>query len=79
MLAVVAWLVVGFASGGPDLSDLGGFVGIALGGMFVVELFVVGGAALRAMLRAGERGDRLARGDVGLLPPQLSRRSGRRG
>lgn len=77
-LALLAWLVIGFASGGPSLGDLGGYIGLALGAMFVVELVVVGGAAVRAVLRAGERGDRLAQGDVGLLPPQLSRWLGRR-
>lgn len=77
-LAVVAWLAVGLATGGPSLGDLGGYLGLALGGMFVAELVVVGGAAIRGLLRAGERGERLAGGDVGLLPPQVSRWFGRR-
>lgn len=77
-VAVLAWLVIGVSTGGPDLGDLGGYLGLALAGMFVVELVVVGGAAVGALLRAGERGDRLAQGDVGLLPPQLSRWIGRR-
>jgi hypothetical protein len=39
-----------------------------------VEFVVVGGSALRGMLRAGERGERLASGDVMLLPPQVRRK-----
>lgn len=77
-LAVATWLVVGLASGGPALADLGGYLGLAAGGMFVAELVVVGGAAVRALLRAGERGERLAQRDVGLLPPQVTRWMGRR-
>lgn len=34
-------------------------------------VLVVSATALQGMLRAGERGDRLAGGDVGLLPPQV--------
>lgn len=77
-LAVVAWLVVGLASGGPSLGELGGYLGLAAGGLFVAEVVVVGGAAVRALLRAGERGERLAQRDVGLLPPQVTRWMGRR-
>lgn len=72
-LALVGWVVVGVATGGPDPVDLGAWVGLALLGMFVVEVVVVGGSAARGMLNAGDRGQRLAGGDVGLLPPQLSR------
>jgi hypothetical protein len=78
-LAVLAWLVHGLLGNGPDPADLGAWGGAALFGMFLVELVVVGGSALRGMLRAGDRGDRLAGGDVGLLPPQLLRRRGRGG
>lgn len=72
-LALVGWVVVGLVTGGPDPADLGAWVGLALLGMFVVEVVVVGGSAARGMLNAGDRGQRLAGGDVGLLPPQLSR------
>lgn len=72
-LALVAWVVVGVATGGPDPADLGAWIGVALLGMFLVEVVVVGGSAARGMLNAGDRGQRLAGGDVGLLPPQLSR------
>ncbi len=78
-LAVLAWAVVGVAGDGVRLADVWGYVGLALAAMFVVEIVVVGGSALRGMLRAGERGERLAGSDVGLLPPQLTRRGdGRR-
>lgn len=77
-LALVGWVVVGLATGGPDPADLGGWAAGALAGMFLVEVVVVGGSALRGMLRAGDRGERLAGGDVGLLPPQLTGRSPRR-
>lgn len=50
-------------------------VGLALLVAFGIEVVVVGGAALRAMLHAGERGERLASQDVGLLPPQVLRRA----
>lgn len=69
--AVVAWLLVGLVGGGPRLSELGNYLGAAVGGMVLVEIVVVGGSALRGMLRAGERGERLAGGDVSLLPPQV--------
>ena len=71
-LALVGWLVTGLVGGGPDPGDLGAWAGLALLGMFLVEVWVVGGSALRGMLRAGDRGERLAGGDVGLLPPQLT-------
>lgn len=40
----------------------------------VVEVAITCTSALSGMLRAGERGDRLARPDVALLPPQVRRR-----
>ena len=72
--AVLGWLGQGLFTAGVAITDLGAWVGLALVGMFLVELVVVGGSALRGMLRAGDRGERLAGGDVGLLPPQVSRR-----
>lgn len=76
-LALAGWVVTGLVGGGLDVGDLGAWGGLALVGMFVVEVVVVGGSALRGMLRAGDRGERLAGGDVGLLPPQLTGRSPR--
>jgi hypothetical protein len=72
--AVLAWLVVGFVTGRPRVGDLGTYVFFAIAAMIVVEFVVVGGSALRGMLRAGERGERLASGDVMLLPPQVRRK-----
>ena len=65
------WTVLSLLGGGFELRTLGGLVGLALALLFLVELVVVGGAALRGMLRAGERGERLSSGDVGLLPPRV--------
>lgn len=73
-LALAGWLVTGLVAGGPVVSDLGAWGGLALFGMFLVEVVVVGGSALRGMVNAGDRGERLAGGDVGLLPPQMTRR-----
>jgi hypothetical protein len=71
--AVVVWLIVGVATGGPRVRGLWTYVGVAIAAMFVAEVVVVGGAALRGMLNAGDRGERLAGTDVGLLPPQVGR------
>ncbi|MBW3621452.1 MAG: hypothetical protein KY461_14500 [Actinobacteria bacterium] len=73
-LALVAWVVGGLLHDGVAVRDVWGYLGLAAVGMFLAEIVVVGGSALRGMLRAGERGERLAGGDVGLLPPQLTRR-----
>lgn len=75
-VALAGWLVTGLVTDGVDPGELGGWIGLALAGMFLVEVWVVGGSAARGMLRAGDRGERLAGGDVGILPPQLTR-SGR--
>lgn len=74
--AAAGWLLAGLLSGGPRLAALPGWLGLGLGGLFVAEVVIVGGSALRAMLRAGEQGERLVGGDVGLLPPQVGRRGG---
>lgn len=71
VLVVVAWVVLALLGDGFSLRTLGGLVGLGLAVMFVVELVVVGGAALRGMLRAGERGERLSSQGVGLLPPRI--------
>lgn len=73
-LAVAAWVLVGALRGRVHPADLWDYLGLALVGMFVAELVVVGGSAIGGLLRAGERGERLAREDVGMLPPQLLRR-----
>lgn len=73
-LALVAWIVAGLLHDGVRVADVWGYVGLAAVGMFLAEVVVVGGSAVRGLLRAGERGERLAGADVGLLPPQLSRR-----
>lgn len=74
LLVLTGWIVTGLVGDGVAVRDLGTWTGIGLAAMFVAELIVVGGAAVRGLLRAGDRGDRLARGDVGILPPQLTGR-----
>lgn len=71
---VVTWLTVGALGAGFVLTALAELVGLGLLVVIAGEVVVVGGSALRGMLAAGERGDRLASGDVSLLPPQLTRR-----
>lgn len=68
---LVVWAVLSLVGGGFDPGTLGGLIGLAMAGMFVIELVVIGGAALRGMLRAGERGERLSSRGVGLLPPRI--------
>jgi hypothetical protein len=70
-VALMGWLATGIVTGGLTVRALGAWLAVVILGMFVVEVVVVGGSALRGMLRAGDRGERLAGGDVGLLPPQL--------
>ncbi len=72
-MAVVAWVVASVATGGWRVGVLGNLLGLALGAMFVVELVVVGGSAVRGLLRAGDRGERLSSHDVGLFPPRRRR------
>lgn len=71
---VVIWLVAGVVSGQLRGRLLGELVGLGLLAAFLVEVVVVGGAALRGVLRAGDRGERLAGSDVSLVPPQVLRR-----
>ncbi|MFP4149515.1 MAG: hypothetical protein ACLFV0_08500 [Nitriliruptoraceae bacterium] len=75
LLVVVAFGLVSLARGRAELALLAELVGLALLAAFAVEVVVVGGSALRGMLVAGARGERLASQDVGLLPPQILRRA----
>ena len=71
----IIWLTAGVA--GPwDLSWrlLAEIVGWGVLAMSVIEVAIVGSSAIAGMLRAGERGDRLASGDVSLVPPQVRRK-----
>ncbi len=72
---LTAWPVVGWVRGtGLSIALLGELVGWAVLAAVVGEFVVVGGSALRGMLRAGDRGHRLAGDDVAIIPPQLLRR-----
>jgi hypothetical protein len=73
-----AWLIGGVLGDGPTLRGLAGLVGVAVLLALLVEVFIVGGAAVAAALRAGERGERLAAPDVSLVPPQVAARLRRR-
>jgi hypothetical protein len=75
LLVLVAFGLLSAVRGEVQPSLLAELVGLALLVAFGVEVVVVGGSALRGMLTAGERGERLASGDVGLLPPQILRRA----
>jgi branched-subunit amino acid transport protein len=71
---LAAWLGGGLLGDGPTLRGLAGLAGVAVLLALLVEVLVVGGAAVGAALRAGARGERLAAADVTLVPPQLRRR-----
>ena len=72
---VVVFTVASVTSGGVSWPLLGELVGLALLAAFVLEVVVVGGTAVKGLLTAGARGERLARDDVSLIPPQLLRRA----
>jgi len=75
---LAAWLLGGVVGDGLTLRGLTGLLGVAVLLALLVEIVVVGGAAVGAALRAGERGHRLAADDVTLLPPQIASRFRRR-
>lgn len=76
-VGLAGWLATGIMAGDLTVRALGTWLAMVVLGMFIVEVVVVGGSALRGMLRAGAQGERLAGGDVGLLPPQLHGRRSR--
>ncbi|MTV26191.1 hypothetical protein FTX61_12340 [Nitriliruptoraceae bacterium ZYF776] len=73
-LVLAGWGVGGALGDGWSGRLLAELVGFGIFAAFAVEVVVVGGSAARGLLRAGERGDRLASADVSILPPQLTRR-----
>jgi hypothetical protein len=74
ILVVVTWLVLGLRAGGPTVRTFAELFGVGVLLAIASEIVIVGGAALKGLLVAGDRGDRLAGADVSLLPPQVSRR-----
>lgn len=70
---LVAWLVSGLFVGRLETSRLVELLGVAVLLALLIEVVVVGGAAIAGALRAGERGERLSADDVRLVPPQLRR------
>jgi hypothetical protein len=75
---LLAWLVGGLVGDGLTLAGLAGLLGVAVLLALLVEVVVVGGAAVGAALKAGAQGHRLAADDVTLLPPQFAGRFRRR-
>jgi len=70
---LLAWLVAGLFAGQLEASRLVELVGVAVLLALLIEVVIVGGAAVAGALRAGERGERLSSDDVRLVPPQLRR------
>lgn len=73
IVVAVSWVAL-VVTTGASVRLLAELAGLGLLAAFVVEVVVVGGSAVRGMLAAGERGERLADPDVALVPPQLLRR-----
>ncbi len=72
--AAVSILGIGVTAGATgEVSGTGVLLWVGVGALLLVvgTVLVISASALRGMLRAGDRGDRLAGGDVGLLPPQV--------
>ena len=78
VVVLAVWVVRSTIAGAARPRELAELVGFGLVAAFVVEVVVVGGAAMRGLLAAGARGDRLSGPDVALLPPQWRRRLRRR-
>lgn len=75
-LVLAGWVVGSIVTGTVSLRLLAELLGFGVFASFAIEVVVVGGAAVRGMLAAGERGDRLSSPDVALFPPQVGRRDG---
>lgn len=74
VVVIVGWVALSLTGdAGFRLRVLGEMTGLALLVAIAAEVVIVGSVALAGMLRAGERGERLARSDVSLLPPQVRR------
>lgn len=84
-LGVVAGVWTGIAVAGAlitltvaDRAATGLWLGVGAVGLGVTGVAVVARSAFVGMLRAGDRGERLASDDVGLTPSRDRHRSGRR-
>lgn len=79
-LLALTWLGFGLLGAGMTTALLGSlgpgalWAGVAALGFLASVVAAVALSAVRGMLRAGERRERLAGGDVGLLPPQVRTR-----
>lgn len=80
-LVVAGWVALGALGAGVTGALTGGltstgwslWLGIALAGAVFSAVATVAWSAVRGMLQAGGRGERLAAGDVGLRPPRRKR------
>lgn len=84
LIAVAAVAILGVAvswslTGEPTRTAVLLWLGIAALLLVVGTVLVVSVSAWRGMLRAGDQGERLGGGDVGLLPPQVRSGSRERG
>lgn len=70
---ILVWLGAGLFAGGLEAARLVELLGVAVLLALLIEIVIVGGAAIAGALRAGERGERLSSDDVRLMPPQLRR------
>ncbi len=85
-LGIVAAAWTGVAVAGPVVTltvtgraATGLWLGVGAVGLGITGVVVVARSAFAGMLRAGDRGERLAGDDVGLIPPRSRHRSDRRG
>lgn len=76
-LAVLGAVLSAGLAGGLSAAAVRLWLGVAGLGTVVSAVGLVAWSALRGMVRAAERGDRLAGDDVGLLPPRRRRDRGR--
>lgn len=71
LVAAIGPAVTAALTGGIDRGVVLLWVGLGTAGLVATLVVAIAVSAVRGMLRAGDRGERLARDDVGLSPPQV--------